>query len=141
MAFEYLDSVADAGIRASGKTLNEAFCEAARAMFNLMVDIDSVEPEKEIDVRVSAKTHDLLLVEWLGRLLALKDMREIVCSQFTVQITQRDGEEIVLNGTARGEPLDSTRHGPKTEVKGVTYSGLRVWQEKGMFFAECVLDV
>ena len=140
MAFEYLDNVADAGIRASGKTLNELFCEAARAMFNLMVDIDSVRPRKEIEVHASARTLDLLLVEWLGQLLAEKDLEESVFSQFSAQITSLD-DEIVISGLARGEPFDPLRHGPKTEVKGVTYSGLRVWQEKGMFFAECVLDV
>jgi len=26
-------------------------------------------------------------------------------------------------------------------VKGVTYAGLRVWEEDGRFIAKCVLDV
>ena len=140
MPFEYLDNIADAGILASGKTLSEVFCDAARAMFNLMVDIDSVKPEKEIEVHASAKELDLLLVEWLGKLLVLKDLEGIVFSQFSAQIT-RLYDEIVIGGAARGEPFDPGRHGPRTEVKGITYSGLRVWEEDGMFFAECVLDV
>ncbi|HDL85223.1 MAG TPA: archease [Candidatus Acetothermia bacterium] len=140
MVFEYVDNVADAGIRASGETLNEAFCEAARAMFNLMIDLDLVEPRRAVKISVYAKTVDLLLVEWLSRLLTEKDLTGLVFSQFSAQIEQR-GEKIVLTGVARGEAFDALRHEAKTEVKGVTYAGLRVWQENGRFIAQCVVDV
>jgi len=140
MAFEYLDHVSDACIRASGRTMSEAFCEAARAMFNLMVDLDRVRPQKSVEVFVTARVLDLLLVEWLGRLLSEKDLNGLVFSRFSATIEQR-GEEIVLEGTARGEAFDAFRHGAKTEVKGVTYSGLRVWQESGRSIAQCVVDI
>lgn len=140
MAFEYLDSIADAAIRASGETLSEAFCEAARAMFNLMVDIDSVEPKEEAEVRVSARTPDLLLVEWLGQLLSLKDLRGLIFSQFSASIEQQY-DSVVLIGSARGEPIDRSRHELRSEVKGVTYSGLHVRKENDLFSVECVLDV
>jgi len=140
MAFEYLDHVSDVCIRACGETLSDAFCEAARAMFNVMVDIDQVAPQVAVEVRVSARTPDLLLVEWLGRLLSEKDLSGLVFSQFSATIRQR-GAEVALVGSARGEAFDAARHEPRTEVKGVTYAGLRVWEEDERFMAQCVLDV
>lgn len=140
MAFEYLDHVSDVCIRASGETLGDTFCEAARAMFNVMVDIDQVRPQKRVKLRVSARTPNLLLVEWLGRLLSEKDLSGLIFSRFSARIAQR-GEELVLEGSARGEAFDPSRHEPKTEVKGVTYAGLRVWEKDGLFIAQCVLDV
>jgi len=140
MAFEYLDHISDVCIRASGETLGETFCEAARAMFNLMVDIDQVALREAVKVRVSARTPDLLFVEWLARLLSEKDLSGLVFSRFSATIEQK-GDEIVLVGSARGEAFDASRHKAKTEVKGVTYAGLRVWQEDALFIAQCVLDV
>jgi len=140
MAFEYLDHVSDVCIRATGDTMNEAFCEAARGMFNLMVDLDQIRPREEIEVRVSARTPELLLVEWLGRLLAEKDLKRLAFSRFYTSIEQQD-DEFTLVGSASGEPIDRSRHELRTEVKGVTYAGLRVWKEDGRFVVNCVLDV
>ena len=140
MSFEYLDHISDVCIRASGDTLEEAFCEAARAMFSLMADLDRVRPQHTVDVSVSARTSELLLVEWLSRLLSEADLRGVIFSRFSA-VVEEDGE-FTLKGTARGEPLDVLRHRPEGgEVKGVTYSGLHVLQEGGRFTVQCVLDV
>lgn len=140
MAFEYLDHVSDVSILASGETMNEAFCEAARGMFNLMGDLDQIKPRDKIEVRVSARTSELLLVEWLGELLAEKDLKRLLFSHFSASIEQQD-DEMTLVGSASGEPIDRSRHELRTEVKGVTYAGLRVWRDDGRFKVKCVLDV
>jgi SHS2 domain-containing protein len=47
-----------------------------------------------------------------------------------------------LEGKAWGEPVDVGRHQPAVEVKGATYTGLRVARENdGAWVAECVVDV
>ena len=140
MPFDYLDHVSDARIRASGETLNEAFCEAARGMFGLMVDIDSIEPIGSVQVRVSAGMLDLLLVEWLGQLLTEKDLTGLIFSRFSAEIKQQ-GDKFFLVGSARGEAFDALRHEPGIEVKGVTYAGLCVCEEDGRFIAQYVVDV
>ncbi len=140
MLFEYVDNVADAEIRASGETLNEAFCQAAVALFSLMINVDLIEPQREVKISVCAKTLDLLLVEWLSGLLTKRDLTGLVFSQFSVSIEhQSDG--IILVGSARGELFDASRHEPRTEVKGITYAGLRVWEEDDRFITQCVVDV
>lgn len=140
MAFEYLDHTSDICIRATGKTLSEAFCEAARAMFNLMVDIKQVKPQKTVKVNINARSVETLLVQWLGELLSKKDLSGLVFSHFDASIKGQQ-DEFSLLGSAHGEAFDASRHDPGTEVKGATYAGLRVWQEDGQFVAQCVVDV
>jgi SHS2 domain-containing protein len=140
MPFEYLDHTADIGVRGIGETVEEAFCEAALAIFNLMVDLEEIVPKEAVYVTVEAQQLDLLLVEWLSDLLVKKDLEGILLSRFHVDIrTTNDG--FSLRGEGWGEPLDLKRHRPKTEVKGVTYAGLRVQQEYGRWLAQCVVDI
>jgi SHS2 domain-containing protein len=138
--FEYLEHTADVALRGVGKTVEEAFCEAARAMTNLMVDLDRVRPEETVPVERSAERLDLLLVEWLAAFLAEKDLSRRVFSRFRAEV-HREEEGYRLEGEGRGEVLDPSRHGVKLEVKGITYAGLRVVQENGEWIAQCVVDV
>jgi SHS2 domain-containing protein len=47
-----------------------------------------------------------------------------------------------LTATAWGEPLDRARHQPAVEIKGATYTALRVARRAdGEWEAQCVVDV
>jgi SHS2 domain-containing protein len=140
MSIEYLDHTADLGLRATATTLNEAFSEAARGLFALMVDLATVRPKQEYAVHLEARSDDDLLVEWLSDLLAQKELTGLVFSEFDVQIG-RDGGRLRLEGVAAGERLDPSRHRPKIEIKGVSYLGLDVRRTDGGWEAQCVLDV
>jgi len=138
--FEYLDHPADAYLRGIGKTVEEAFVEAARGLFQLMVDLDRVSPTDRLEVSLREPTLELLLMAWLGRLLAETDLSGLVLARFCVELAEEDGG-VRLSGQAWGEPLDPIRHGPRTEVKGVTFAGLAVEHEDGRWIAQCVVDV
>jgi SHS2 domain-containing protein len=61
----------------------------------------------------------------------------MIFGDFRVTIT---GDE--LHAVARGEPVDQKRHHPACEIKGATYTELRVAQtEDGLWMARCVVDV
>ena len=140
MPFEYLDHTADIGIRGIGKSVGEAFCEAARAIFNLMVDLEEIVPKEAVHVEVEARQLDLLLVEWLSDLLVKKDLEGLLLSRFHVELREMENG-FSLRGVGWGEPLDLKRHRPKTGVKGVTYAGLRVQKEGERWLAQCVVDI
>ncbi len=140
MPFEYLEHTADLGLRATGATVEEAFCEAARALFALMLDLPSVRPLEVYAVHHEAASDADLLVEWLGDLLAQKELTGLVFSEFDVRI-DRDGTVCRLDGAASGERLDPGRHRPGIEVKGISYLGLDVRRRDGGWVAECVVDV
>ena len=140
MPYEILDHTADTGVRGIGDSLEEAFREAARAMFSLMVDLEKVNPREGVWVEVQADSLEGLLVGFLGELLAQRDIRGLVFSDFRVKI-EREGGGWRLSGEARGEPLDPARHRPGVEVKAATYYGVRVAKEGDRWIAQCVLDL
>lgn len=138
--FEYFEVTAEVGIRAWGRDLAEAFSEAARALFELMVDTSAVRPQKTVSVKLSTESPEILLADWLNRLILERDRTGCVFSEFSVTIST--GEKgFSLAGQARGEPLDRARHDPRIDVKAVTYNSLRVLQHPGRVQAECVLDI
>jgi len=137
---EYLDHPADARIRVRGDSVTSVFCGAARGLFALMVEVDGIEAAIRHDVLCHAETLPELLVEWLGDLVAQKDLTGLVFRCFEVVI-DRGGEGFSLRGAAWGEALDPSRHARGAEVKGISYLGLRVEQDAGGWMAECVFDI
>jgi len=138
--YELFEHKADVGVRGSGKSLNEAFAECARAMFSVMVGLDEVEPKQKIKVNVKARNKEELLLEWLNELLYQSSSKEMVFSEFKPEIEEVKGE-FELKGFIFGELAEQEKHDFRTEVKGATFSGLKVIEEQGKFTAECIVDV
>lgn len=138
---EWLDHTADRAFRATGDSIESAFCEAARAVFSLMFAVDEIRPQTEHRVEVSAPSLSNLLVEWLSELLVQKELSGLVFSQFEVAIVGNEVSGFVAEGRALGEMLDRERHHPGTEVKGVSYLGLSVSQRGEKWVAQVVVDV
>ncbi|HTF99447.1 MAG TPA: archease [Nitrospirota bacterium] len=134
--YETFEHAADIGVRGFGATLEEAYENAAAAMYSVMLELDAVEPREGKTISVEAPDAELLLVEWLNALLALTDLDRIVFSKFEVRISGT-----ALAGTAWGEPLDRKKHEPTVEIKGATYHMLKVGKENDRFVAQCVVDV
>ncbi len=141
MPFELIEHKADVGIRGIGDSLSKAFEEAGKALFFVMAELGEVRTREEVKVVVHGDSRENLLVEWLNELLYLKDVREMLFSQFKVKEIRQKGEKWELIGAAFGEKIDLSRHRVKTEVKAASYSGLKVGEENGKFVAQCVVDV
>lgn len=124
------------GVRGVGATLSEAFEQAALAMTGAVTDPQSVEPREEVAIECEAPDRELLLVEWLNALVYEMAVRKMLFSRFEVQL---DGNR--LHGRAWGERVEPARHYPAVEVKGATYTALRVAEEGGEWIAQTVVDV
>ncbi len=138
--FELFEHKADIGVRGYGSTLAEAFEECAKAMFSVMVNIFNVRAKEEILVEVKATNLEELLVEWLNVLLSEASLREMFFSEFEVEIAN-ENKQFRLFGKARGEKIDKKRHSIDVEVKGATYSQLKVERKNNGFLTQCVVDV
>jgi SHS2 domain-containing protein len=135
--YEFFEHTADIGIRVRAATLEQLLAEAARALFSVMVaNFDAVQPVQEISLEVPAAEPDDLLRDWLAALLFSFDTRRIVLVEFHVRL-QAGG----LVATARGEPLDTTRHQLGMEVKAITYHELKVCREGKGWLAEVIVDI
>jgi len=139
MDYELLEHEADIGIRGYGNTIEEAFENGAKAMFSIMIDLETVESEKNGEIKCEAPDIEALFVEWLNELLTKKDIEEMSFSRFKVKIYKDDIYK--LEGTASGEKFDQKKHKAKLEVKGATYSGLKIGKKDEKIFIQCIVDV
>jgi len=139
MDYELLDHEADIGIRGYGNTIEEAFENGAKAMFSVMIDLDEVNPQKNVEIKCEAPDLETLFIEWLNELLTKKDIEEMSFSEFKVEINKND--LYTLKGVASGERFDQKKHKPKIEVKAATYSGLKIGKKDEKIYIQCVVDV
>lgn len=135
--WEHFPHGADVGVRGVGPTKEAAFEEAARALTAVITDLGTVAARHSVSVACAAPDDELLLVDWLNVLVYEMATRRMLFAEFKVRI---DADR--LSGTARGEPLDITRHAPAVEVKGATFTELKVNRDRhGAWIAQCVVDV
>lgn len=135
--WEHFPHEADMGIRGFGDSKEAAFESAAVAMTNVITDAERVEPREKIELQCEAPEDDLLFVDWLNSLVYEMATRHMLFSRFQVKIQDHH-----LTGEAWGEKVDLNRHRPAVEVKGATYTQLKVDQDpKGRWRAQCVVDV
>ncbi len=133
----YFEHEADMGIIGHGDTIEEAFVDAAKAMFAIMVDLDRIEAKAEHTIQIEFEEQDLeiALVIWLNALIAEANGRDLVLNTFKLK---RDNNH--WSGEAQGE-LWSEAIERGTEVKGATLTSLSVKQVEGQWEARCVVDV
>lgn len=135
--WEHFPHQADMGVRGVSATKEEAFEQAAVALTAIITDPQSVRSEESVEVSCEAPDDELCLVDWLNALVYEMATRKMLFGRFKVAL---NGSR--LHGTAWGEKIDVTRHQPAVEVKGATYTALRVEQnQKGVWTAQCVVDV
>lgn len=136
MTWEHYAHEADIGVRGRGATKAEAFEQAALAMIAAVAHPALVEPRERVRVRCEAPDDELLLAEWLNALVYEIATRRMLFSKFAVEL-----ENHALSADAWGEAVDPARHHPAVEVKGATYTTLRVAREAGGWVAQTVVDV
>ncbi|MEM4703369.1 MAG: archease [Candidatus Pacearchaeota archaeon] len=135
MTFERFEHKADIGIRGKGKTVELAFCEAAKAMFSVECNIQKVKPFRKINIKCKASNIEELFVEWLNALLAQSSVHGMLFSKFYCKIKNNK-----LVGWAKGEKIQA-KHELKIEVKAATYSELKVYRQDRLWTAQCIVDV
>lgn len=135
--FEPLEHPSDVGIIAYGKTLPEAFENAAAGMFSLMADIGAVEPKTSFDIKANGEDKESLLVNWLNELIFLEDTKSVLLKDFKIE-SFSEGE---LKAKVFGEELDQSRHKLSRPVKAATYNQLLIEEKDRVWSARIVFDV
>lgn len=139
--FEFLEHVSDAYVVAYGRSLEEAFGNAALAMFEVMVDTSTVE-QKETD-SFSLETDDEygLLYKWLETLLVKFETEMKLYSRFNVVSIQKRDNLFKLSAEASGEVYSPQKHRSRVEVKAVTFHKMEIKTEPGLVSLRYILDL
>jgi SHS2 domain-containing protein len=135
--WEHFDHEADIGIRGFGNTPGEAFEQTALAMTAVVCDPDTIKAEQTIEVVCHGKDLEILLVDWLNALVYEMSTRRMLFRQFKVEISANG-----LSASVKGEEVDVARHQPAVEIKGATFTMLKVGQDpSGQWVAQTIVDV
>jgi SHS2 domain-containing protein len=134
--WEHYEHEADIGVRGFGATKAQAFEQAAIAMTAAVTDPASVRLLEKVSLRCQAPDDELLLAEWLNALVYEMSTRRMLFSKFDVRM-----ENGKLEAQAWGEAIDRGRHHPAVEVKGATFTTLRVARHGDGWVAQTVIDV
>lgn len=133
--FGYFDHKADMGIIGLGKTIEEAFIQAAHAVFANMANLTQVKAEKTIHLEFEEEDNELALVEWLNLLIGHARAENLIFCHFSLK---REDKHWI--GAAAGGAWDeNVERG--VEVKGATLTMLSLKRNHGLWEARCVVDV
>ncbi|MFH0929217.1 MAG: archease [Candidatus Aenigmatarchaeota archaeon] len=138
MKFRFLEDMAkaDVAFEAFGKTLEEAFGNAALAMFEVQTDVEKVKPSISNNIELVSENKESLLFDWLSELIYLRDTKSMFFSKFEIKIERN--EKFKLTGKIFGDKIEG--YELRTEVKGVSYQMMKI-DEEPEFKIRVILDV
>jgi SHS2 domain-containing protein len=139
--FEFLEHTADVYIAAHGKNLEEAFENAALAMFEVMTDTTKISSNEEDSVEVEAEDEYALLYNWLEALLVKFEVNGMLYSKFKISRLEETADGFRLKATVWGEKFNAEKHAQKVAVKAVTYHRMEIIKELNKVTLEFILDI
>ena len=143
MKYKLVEGIAraDVAYEVYGKTREELFRNAAEALTQTMVDTATVKPLQNFKFQMSNFKLDGLLLDFLNKLVFLKDAKRMLFSRFDVKIKKLDAKRYSLNGKLWGDTIDVAKHQLRTDVKAATRHKLSVKKRKDIYIATIILDI
>lgn len=135
----YLDHTADAKFQAFGKNLEEAFSNAAIALFGIVTDVNKVSTEIEKKIRVVADKEQSLLYDFLEELIYLMDTEGYLVSKVSRLVIKKTPGALVLEATIQGDTADKNE--VFSHIKAITYNDMFIIKEEGFVIVQAVPDL
>ena len=144
MPYRFVENltVADVAFVAHGKTLEDLFTSAGRAVTATMVkDLRTVRKRESRNFDLVFEELDLLLFNFLQEIIYFKDVDQLLLSRFQLTIRTENGRSYHLSGCGQGEKIDPDRHPLLVDVKAVTLHKFEVVKREDTWRATVVLDI
>jgi SHS2 domain-containing protein len=139
--FEFLEHTADLYIAAYGSSLEEAFENAAYAMFEGMTNLAKVQPLREDKVEVEGYDEQALLYNWLEALLVKFELTGNLYSRFKITNMKKTSKGFHLEANVWGERFNPKKHVSKVGVKAVTYHRMEIIKQHDLVTVKFILDI
>jgi SHS2 domain-containing protein len=136
MSFELRPHTADVAVAAAGERLGETFAAVADGLATATCD-EVPDAGERFSLTLRAEGLEALLFDYLDQLIYERDVRSVL-PVANEAVVREDGDEWVIDASARGVPLADIA---ARDVKAVTYSEMRVERADGGWEAYVVLDV
>lgn len=133
MKFKFLEHKADAKFQAFGKSLEEAFSNAALAMTSVMTDYNKIKSKIKHKISVNGKDKKALLYNFLEQLLILLDTEKFLLHKIR-NIKIKDNE---LTAELIGDKFNN-QYNIKINIKAVTYNKMEIKEKP--YMVQVVVD-
>jgi SHS2 domain-containing protein len=134
---DYIDHTGDAGILVRAQDLKQLFARAAWGMFSILTNMDTIRVTEKALIRVEANDLPALMLAWLSELNYRHVTEHWLFAKFEIsEINDR-----MLVAEVAGEVIDTVRHTIFTEIKAITFHGLRVEKSNGGWEAQVIFDL
>ena len=137
MSFTFFDHTGDIAVDLAAPTAEGLFATAALAFAEAVSDTKNVEPRMTRVIRASGDGFPDVLNRFITEFLVIFDEERLLLP--FVAIHELDERGVVA--TAAGEKYDASRHEGRTELKAVTYHGLKAEKTADGWRATVVFDV
>lgn len=137
--YKYFDHTADIGVEVTGRSRKALFVNAVEALFDVMIESKGGRKAARRQKTITVKGSDVtdLLINFLRELLYLFNGEQFITG--SCEIINFNNKKLAVQLT--GEKFDNTKHLIKTEIKAVTYSGVKVEKHKEDWRARIIFDV
>ena len=139
--FEFLEHTADVYVRAHGKTMEEAYENAALSMFETMTDSTKIAQAQEETIEVEAEDQYALLYSWLEALLVKFETEGMLYSKFQIVSWKETADIFKIKAKIWGDKYDPKKHPQKVGVKAITYHLMVIIREPDRVILEFILDI
>lgn len=137
LKYEMIDHTADVCVRVSGNSLEEIFIGSAKAMMEVITDVEKVKPSREVPIIAHGENHEELLVKWLQEILYFHEVKKMVFKDFEIKLENATGAV----GKAYGEKIDLDKHEFYSNIKAVTYHNLKIISSNDKYRVDIVFDI
>jgi SHS2 domain-containing protein len=136
--FKFLEHTADAKFQAYGKSMEEAFSNAALAMFSIITDTKKIDKKIKKEIKAEGKDLKALLYNFLEEFLFLLDSDNFLLSKIEKIKIKKINDKFKLNSAVIGDKANNYEtHG---DIKAVTYNEMEV-KENDKVMVQVVLDL
>lgn len=138
--YKFLEHTADVKFQAFGKTIEEAFSNAALALAETMTKGTKINEKVKWNIDATGKDYSSLLYNFLEEFLFLLDTENFLLARITrIKINEEELEAEAIGDKASDYKISN-------DVKAITYNQMFVKQEtegenKGLWVCQVVVDV
>lgn len=136
----FIEHTADIEFEAFGKSLEEAFENAALAMFEIMTNTKKVGSKIKKEIKIESEDLESLLYDFLEQFLIFHDSENLIFSKFKVRKISKN-TKYKLEAEVWGEEFDPKKHESKTLVKAVTYHDLVIGKKENLDYVHVHVDI
>lgn len=140
MQYEVLDISGDAGIKAYGKTCEDAFVNAGIGMYSLITDMDRILEKQEVGIEVEGDSPEGLLVKYLNELIFRFDTYGFIGKRMKI-VAFSHQPSAFMKAKIYGEEFDPDRHERRLLVKAATYHDIKVEKVNDDWEVEVIFDI